>query len=548
MRPIFLAACVVFLATRVPPAAARTTAVALPDGKPYSIGQLVDPVIIWVDPNTGVDQGRTGTNPALPLKTFKAAWAKVPAKPTRPHRIRIKSGTFNQAQVGEWLEFKNGTYKAPIIVEAAAGATVNFNAYVSVRFCRYLYFIGIRINFGGDSDGDHPFHAEGVTGLLMRKVRVRGKATGTPSTREVVKFNQCKGVYVEQCDFAVATDNAIDAVAVQYGHVINSLLHDCGFGIYFKGGSAYIAIAGNKVYRTGTLGIAAGFDTGFEWMVKPWLRYDAYDIKIYNNIIYDLDEAPAISVYGGYNILVAHNTLYRVGSDGSSLFSIRQGLRSCDDDIPEQCTAYMAAGGWGQPGGQAEWSQISIPNRNVIIANNLAVQPPGYQTGVGAFYVLEPLPYCHEYSEGPCTLPAGLPTTVSADKGLVIRGNVIWDGPVDDNLGIHDEPGWQSGGCRNSHPTCNKDFVRANNDINNQTQQPQLVNPAGGNFRLTPGSLPFFSKLWTIPKWAQWAPGGPSTPAGNLTNTILFDKEGAPRTGGYNAPGALVRVYPPDRH
>lgn len=41
----------------------------------------------------------------------------------------------------------------------------------------------------------------------------------------------------------------------------------------------------------------------------------------------------------------------------------------------------------------------------------------------------------------------------------------------------------QSGGCRNSHPTCNKDFVRANNDINNQTQQPQLVNPAGGNFR-----------------------------------------------------------------
>lgn len=39
----------------------------------------------------------------------------------------------------------------------------------------------------------------------------------------------------------------------------------------------------------------------------------------------------------------------------------------------------MAAGGWGQPGGQAEWSQISIPNRNVIIANNLAVQPPGGQ-------------------------------------------------------------------------------------------------------------------------------------------------------------------------
>lgn len=30
-------------------------------------------------------------------------------------------------------------------------------------------------------------------------------------------MNQCKGVYIEECDFAIATDNAIDAVAVQVG-------------------------------------------------------------------------------------------------------------------------------------------------------------------------------------------------------------------------------------------------------------------------------------------------------------------------------------------
>ncbi len=35
--------------------------------------------------------------------------------------------------------------------------------------------------------------------------------------QEVVKLNQCRGVYIEHCDFAVSTDNAIDAVAVQVG-------------------------------------------------------------------------------------------------------------------------------------------------------------------------------------------------------------------------------------------------------------------------------------------------------------------------------------------
>lgn len=33
--------------------------------------------------------------------------------------------------------------------------------------------------------------------------------------QEAVKVNQCKGVYFEECDFAIATDNAIDAVAIQ---------------------------------------------------------------------------------------------------------------------------------------------------------------------------------------------------------------------------------------------------------------------------------------------------------------------------------------------
>lgn len=123
-----------------------------------------------------------------------------------------------------------------------------------------------------------------------------------------------------------------------------------------------------------------------------------------------------------YNILVAHNTLYRVGASGAP-FSIRQGLRSCDgelagtgwagvhdprcsqaaivgrgcqlfppcasvlpslpDDYPERCSQYHRAGGWGQPGGMPQWAQISIPNRNVFLVNNLVVNPAGYTTAVG---------------------------------------------------------------------------------------------------------------------------------------------------------------------
>lgn len=99
----------------------------------------------------------------------------------------------------------------------------------------------------------------------------------------------------ESCDFKEATDNIIDAVAVQvwaaahcpclqlvlaassnpaglaplqYGHVIWSLLHGAGFGVYFKGGSAHMILNGNRVFDTGEGGLAfsAGFDTG-EWLL-----------------------------------------------------------------------------------------------------------------------------------------------------------------------------------------------------------------------------------------------------------------------------------------
>lgn len=47
---------------------------------------------------------------------------------------------------------------------------------------------------------------------------------------------------------------------------------------------------------------------GFEYMTHPWIRYEAYDVRVINNLIYNI-QAPGIQVRGGYNVLVAHNTL-----------------------------------------------------------------------------------------------------------------------------------------------------------------------------------------------------------------------------------------------
>lgn len=53
-------------------------------------------------------------------------------------------------------------------------------------------------------------------------------------TWETIKLNQCYSVYIEGCDVAGAGDNAIDMVAVQYGHVMGSAIHDANWCMYLK--------------------------------------------------------------------------------------------------------------------------------------------------------------------------------------------------------------------------------------------------------------------------------------------------------------------------
>lgn len=158
-------------------------------------------------------------------------------------------------------------------------------------------------------------------------------------------------------------------------------------------------------------------------------------LQIYNNIIHDVD-APGISVWGGFNIAIQYNTLYRTGLSYSPL-AVRFGIRTCDGEpcwgiegwplvwqgcrlalgagvacklhalrpgastkavlrgwgsvsccsgIPGPagetedplCTTYVGMGGWG-PGNSVPpyYTEVRIPNKAVTIANNVIYNPPG---------------------------------------------------------------------------------------------------------------------------------------------------------------------------
>ncbi|PRW44629.1 Right handed beta helix region [Chlorella sorokiniana] len=435
--------------------AATPSAVRLPTGRPYAMGWASMGIgtrrrIIWVDPTNGRDS-YSGATSGRAVKTFIKAWGMVPDAPTKPYHIIILPGTFLPAQVPSWLRNKRGSFANPIIVEGqGAPSSIVFRTYLNIENVSYLYLVGFSILHPGNTDGDHPFHAHNCTGLLLRKL---------------------------------------------YGQVIDSTLHDVGFGFYFKGGSAHIVIAGNRIYRTEQMGLMVGFDTGFEFMTAPWIRYEAYDIKVFNNVVHDID-GPGLAIYGGYNILVAHNTFYKVGQQTDSLLVVSPGRRTCDgewidDSGIDYCQRHRLLGGWGPPSDDP-WRVLSLPNNGILIASNIFLNPTGTRTQ--HFYVSGPEPFCNtEMGEPGCQRCTDLPGTVASDTNLFIRGNVVWniareaDGATP--LGFE----W-SGGCQ-GRSTCNETLVRAANAINDPAVKPQLFNPAGGDFRLHKASVTKFKRL-----------------------------------------------------
>jgi len=473
---------------------------------------------VYVSPAGSDDHD--GSSRETALRTLTEAWNRIPNAQNLTEtgfHILMLPGNYAPEDTPNYWESRYGTFENPIIIEAADGPNTVFLPSANIFDSRFIYFINLNFEAGADA-----FHCEKCDHILVRGTRMVGAEPDSYNAQETAKVNQSQYIYFEDNDISGAWDNAVDFVAVQYGHFRGNKIHNAGdWCMYLKGGSAYFRVEGNEFYDCGTGGFTAGQGTGYQFMVEPWIQYEAYDIKFVNNLVHDTRGA-GVGVQGGYNILIAYNTFYRVGENSHTL-EIGFGSRSCDgqpgDEGRENCASYRAAGGWGNSLGADGTNYVRIPNRNILIANNLLYNPPGFQSQYQHFSVFSA--YDGEFQDD-----SNVPVPTLADDNLMIRGNVIWNGGADMPLGVEPNPDFPAG-CQNA--TCNADQLRADNAIN--TMEPQLVGAATGDFRLaseeglTTYPIPDF--IWEVP-----------VPQGDLSNAVTVDFEGRPREAG-GVPGAF---------
>ena len=521
---------------------------------PYSIG---NPVLseLWVDPVAGSDTN-SGTSRASPLKSLMATWAKIPegaTLSTSGYQINLLPGTFacepgpESDNCQNYFANRRGTPAFPIIVRAADGpGTVTLRGGLNLNNLSYVYLLDLTMTGGAplptNSSGNNLLHIEGSDHLLIRGVTLAGPNCANDACnnlQEVLKVNQTQHLYVENSTIGGAWHSSVDYFVVQHGHFINNRVHTAGqWGMYVKGGSAYLLIEGNEFAHT-QLGFQAGQSANFAMMRSPWLHYEAYDIKFVNNLLHDIPGV-GVSVAGAYNVLVAFNTLYNVGTStepGYPMMSFVHGERNCTptDELPAPtpvCLANADAGGWGPV--ELNSGEAVIPSKHIEVANNLLYNPAGRQTL-----------YSHFFFEGDAVasptfrnLPSGSP----ADNGLRLHGNVVWNGSAAMPTGAGD---W---GGRDTNPTCNEAQLHAENAIN--SFEPALVAPAQGNFHPQPGgnlaqhpAVPVADFSWDD------APTRPAVPQGTLSNLIATDRDGVARialgpVGAYTMIGANVPGIP----
>ncbi|GBF99111.1 hypothetical protein Rsub_11920, partial [Raphidocelis subcapitata] len=109
------------------------------------------------------------------------------------------------------MDEKYGSRAAPLLIRGAGeGRTV----VRSLNFAQisFLYLQDLTVTDGGGS----VVHFEACSWVYMKRVTVWGSRTGA---QEDVKVNQVTGLYIEDCDFSQSSEETLDCVSAQYGHV-----------------------------------------------------------------------------------------------------------------------------------------------------------------------------------------------------------------------------------------------------------------------------------------------------------------------------------------
>jgi hypothetical protein len=463
----------------------------------YVIG-TVTVTDVWVDPAHGSDAA-AGTTRATALRTLDAAWQRVPRARTLTTgvRIRILPGTITATDAPNYWEDRWGTASHPVIVQAEDGAGTVHLPPINAYGLRYAYFLDI-----GIEDPNDPFHCERCDHLLVRGATLHGS-----DAHETLKINQSTDVSIEGSTIGGADDNAIDFVAVRGGGIRGNTVGPAGdWCAYAKGGSAQLVVQANRFAHCGTGGFVAGQGTGLQFMEAPFTHYEAYGIAVLDNLITDVEGA-GVGVNGGFQVLVAHNTIIRAGARGHAL-EVAYGRRSCDgqpgDEGRERCQQLLDGGAWGTTRVDDGDNFVRIPNRHVLFYNNLVDDPAG-EPGADE-HVHQDDPYSGSWQSG-----SGL-GAVTAGDDVRFAGNVLWYGPS----GL---PSGLTGAADSA-------FL-ADNSVN--VAQPVLDSTG----HPAPGTLPAGA---TITAFGAWDVPGTEPYAGvaaDLTHTL----DGQLRTG--NRPGAF---------
>ncbi len=470
---------------------------------------------IWVDPVHGLDLANRGSTRALALKSVSKAWAQIPQTLRNTgYIIWLAPGTYSPDDVPTIFQSVYGTADNPVIFQAADDTGAVILPSIDVSTCQYFYMIGIHIRHSSASQGAYAINFRACDHVLLRHCTFIGSDSSSSDTAYLgAGFYQCQHTYLEHVEFANISGSAIDLYASQYGHIKNSLIHNYGgSGILLRGGSAYFSIQENTIYSGAGGGITCySPDTGrgLDNMVMPWVHYEVYDIKCFNNIIHHTHEA-GFSCSGGYNVLFAHNTLFQTGLNNSLvILGLAKRARAIDIDIARERIDSGAWGTWYLD--RADSDAAPIPNKNIFIYNNIFLNTPDSATASSQLTIAGPV--------SAIAFNASCPKPALADDNVKIRGNIIWNGKLKD-LGIN-----PSSGCGASNPSCNQTQLYSDNVIN--SAEPKFVNAAAGNFHPNRGSIIYtLANAFPIPDFS-WTglPPKPHEPQGNTSNSIPLDRD-----------------------
>lgn len=434
---------------------------------------------LWVDPARGSDRGPATS--AAPLRTVNEAWRRIPAR--RELRsgvtVQLRAGSYPLSAFPEYFESRWGSLRrAQIRLRSADGPGRATLPRMNAFDVRGLVLDGVTLRSTGDV-----FHCERCVGVAI----VRSRLIGSPaSTHENIKVNQSRDFRVRDSLISGAEQNALDFVSVRGARLTgNTFERAQDWCAYTKGGSSNVTVTDNVFRECGTGGYLAGQGTGLQYMVGPFLHYEAVGTTVRRNTFRDIHGA-AFGVNGAYNALFADNVAYRTGRS-SHLFEAREGGRTCDpgDEAP-RCRWLVRAGAWGTA---EQGDGIGIPNRRVYVVRNVFANPSS-----------RPSQWQHLEVTGRIDNPGNVPPPARGDTDLRFLGNVIDNGPRNHPLGIGDDDCPATSACAPSR-------VRAANRIN--AVRVGVQEAGGGRLRaVVPGGVP--RAVEPPPRWSDRPAGEPA--------------------------------------